>query len=116
MTTLKAQIASDVSAVFLNEEEHADSVTRYPLGDTAAGEPVTAIWEEDDPQQLLKSGKESERMGTLSIAEDQTADDRDRWLINSEIWDAVTVGRIEEGMKTVRVKRIVEEYRKPRRP
>lgn len=116
MSSLKDQIAADVSSVFLNTGEFADQVTRYPLGDTAAGKPVIGVFEEDDPQELLKSGKEIERMGTLHIAEDQEADSRDRWKINEEIWDAESVGRIEEGMKTVRLKRIVEEYRNTTRP
>ena len=116
MTTLKEQIASDVSSVFLNTDEHADSITRYPLGDTAAGEPVTGIFEEDDPKQLLQAGREIERMGTLHISEYQTADGRDRWKINDEIWDAESVGRIEDGMKTVRLRRIIEEFRNTTRP
>lgn len=46
--TLKQQMTADVSTVFLNTDEFAETVTHYPAGNLAAGASVSAVVDRDN--------------------------------------------------------------------
>lgn len=109
--SLASLIAADVSDVFLDTDEHAASVTRYPAGDTTSPATVTAIWCEDELATDSKTrGRDIVRMGSLRVDDAQATDPKDRWLIDSETWETIAVGK-EEGMKKLRLQRVEPESR-----
>jgi len=107
--TLASQMASDVSSVFLNTEEHAEAVTRVPVSGGSAS--VLAVWEPDEYQSIagprvdMSAGRRVERTGRLFISSTQTALLTDTWTINGETWLPEKVGSSDFGCKIVFVKR-----------
>lgn len=55
MATLKSQMVSDVAAVFLRTDEHADTIWLWPRGNRNAGRQITAIVD----QNALEGSRES---------------------------------------------------------
>lgn len=115
--TLASQIQSDNAAVFLNTDDFAQSVTRYPLAVTADAVAVTAVWEPDEPSvtgmgsaQNRERGLDNDRKGTLRIAETVGADTRDTWLIASQLWSTLSVQTVD-GMQYCRLQRWENELR-----
>lgn len=104
--TLADQMASDVTDVFLNTDEHATSFTYTPpLGGTPGS--VTGIWElgetkvEKDHQGnvevvhpatlLVESGEVFAREGILTVA--------------NESWPVTVVGKDNAGMRVIQFER-----------
>lgn len=104
--TLADQMESDVAGVFLQDEEHAQSVTRTP----ATGDPVTvtAIWEPNDtrmrsnqPEVEHDTGKSHVWKGRLYVASSVTVADSDQWTIDGETYQTHVVGKNEGGMRSI---------------
>lgn len=103
--TLKEQIVDDVGDVFLDTDDFAEQVTRYPSGDTGSGVAVTAIWFESSQSRDRSAGDETDRSGELSIASSVTVTITDTWLIASEVWQTKTIGFIDGGMRVLTLTR-----------
>lgn len=85
--TLKSQMAADIDAVFLNTDEHADSVTRYIVGSTSNTESVTVVFEPQSSQRDTQRGQENVRTALLYMNAGQSTDSGDGWLIDGERWE-----------------------------
>ena len=84
--------------------EFADSMTRYIAGDANSSESVTAIWTEEKSDKDTSRGEENVRTGTLLIRDTQAALTTDRWLIDGETWETISVGKAPGGMKELKLK------------
>lgn len=103
--SLATQIQSDVSDVFLNTSDFAESVTRYPLGATGSPESVTAVFAERDASQDTTRGDDNNRTATIHVASSVDADPRDTWLINSEVWETTAVKGSGDGMAVIELRK-----------
>ena len=92
-------------------DHFAETVTRYPLGVVANSEPVTAIFIESKPVRDTSRGEEVVRKGELHVKDSVTVDEKDQWLINSELWQTLAVGGVEGGMRILQLQRNDPETR-----
>jgi len=110
--TLHDLIIEDVGEVFLQTDDFAETVMRYPLGQPAAAEQVTAIFVEDresgsnevDGDGVTPEGPRGERIrssGRLYVSVDVPVDDRDRYLIAGVVWSVKRQMSVDEGMREV---------------
>ena len=109
--TLADQMASDVSDVFLNTDEHAETITRVP----ASGDPVTgiaAVWEPEDSRMraaqndvVHDSGKALVWRGRLYVSSDLTVAETDSWTIDGENWECMEIGKPSGGMLAIDLQR-----------
>lgn len=77
------------SAVADLQYEFGDALTRYPLRDMGAGEPITGVFVEsasDGLFSMLAEGDQISRSGTFELSVDATTDDRDLFLIRGILW------------------------------
>lgn len=113
--TLKSLITSDVTSVFLNTDEFAERVTRYPCGDRVGGGfSVTGVFEEQEPAKDTSRGQANVRRGTLHVAAGTDVSDNDSYLINSELWQLESWGRTDSAMMALELVRHEEHRRKVR--
>ena len=113
--SLASQIAADITSVFLNTDEVARSVTRYPLGVVPNAVPITVIWEPDDDEkrnsgQHEERGRDNIRMGWLRVAAAAAVVPADRWLIDSAVWETQGIQTVD-GMQYARLVRVENELR-----
>lgn len=114
--TLKTEMAADVSAVFLDTDEFASSVTHRPLGVSADDVAVTAIVELDfedgsglagasgEPHET-QDGERDVRYAAIEISTSVSHDYRDQWVISSEVWHAVRVLSRDDDMQRILLRR-----------
>lgn len=112
--TLKDVMASDVTNVFLNTDEHAESVTRYSLGDTSNPDTLTVVWEEEDAEDDRQRGQELVRRAKLHVKTSDSPNVKDRWRKGSQNWETESVGPVEGDLTVVTVIRHEEEKRRPK--
>jgi hypothetical protein len=95
--TLKDTIASDVDAVFLDEDDFAETITYYPLNDQNSGTDYLAVvdldHEEgpnmvsgDGPVMVDPKGERERRTGIIEITSTLEVSDGDSFLIREELW------------------------------
>lgn len=114
--TLSSLITSDVSGVFLNTDDFAETVTHWPLGVSANAASVTAVFIEgqggsEDPRRDLSRGEEVVHRARLYVPSGTSTDERDIWVVNSVQWQTLAVGPTEGGMTTVQLQRNDRERR-----
>lgn len=103
--SLATQIEGDVEGVFLNTDDFAQTVVRYPLAVTGSPESVIAVFAEKDASQETTRGDENERTATLHVAASVDADPRDTWLINSEVWQVTAVKGGGDEMQVIELRK-----------
>lgn len=104
------------------QEEHGESVTRYPLGDESAGASVSGVivslGREDAKDMQLnrdEKGKRIIRHGLLTLSVSVEVDDRDTWLIRSERWKTIRVKGRDAATQHVEIRRVIPiDTSKPR--
>lgn len=95
MGQLHDLILADVQNVFLNTDEFAETVYRYPLGNANAAQAMSGIFIEDreqgtnqvDGDGVVPNTNKGERIrisAYLYLSADETVDDRDSFLIPSQ--------------------------------
>lgn len=105
--TLKALIAADVSNVFLNTDEFAESVTRWPQGYEGSAVTVTAVWEPDDvSHQFSGDGESYTQEGSLHVVSSMTIHREDVWIIGDERYATVDTGKVEGGLRSLRLRSV----------
>ncbi|MEQ8636907.1 hypothetical protein [Gimesia maris] len=88
--SLKDLIAADVSNVFLNTNEFAETVTHWPAGVEDDEEDRTVIFFESPPfVEKRDRGKYLVRKARLKIASSVTIRKSDVWFRNSARWETV---------------------------
>lgn len=110
--TLASQMAADVGAVFLNTDEHAQSVTYTGPSSGAASSSVTVIFEPEEqaestnePKPMESRGKEQERRARLFLASSDTVAVEGTFTIGGETWVVESVGSVLAGMRSVSIVR-----------
>ena len=111
--TLKQQMAADIAGVFLNTDEHADSITRYIQGSESNTESVDAVFDEKDSSRDEQRGEDNVRRACLYLDPDQETTVDDGWLIEGNRWETVSEGS-DGGMKVVQIQRVDEQRRFPK--
>ena len=122
MATLKAQMAADVSAVFLNTDEHATAVIFYPRGNRSAAMSVNVVVHEgalEGTREARGDGVVLDRADGYSLRESIILDmaasvavenppnprQPDMFLVSGEIFCAKRVMGRDDDMQSVLVVR-----------
>ena len=112
--TLKSQMTSDVSAVFLDTDEMAESWTQWPQGVESNAATVTVVPEipvSEPAERRLDRGDEQRIEIEIWLASSVTVHVDDVWLDeNSNRYDATALHPIEKGMRRVTVVRIDKQH------
>lgn len=103
--TLASQMETDVADVFLNTDEHAQTVTRVAGGVSTS---VNAVWEPMEsqsdttgPEVTHETGKALVWRGRLYVASSQTVAETDEWTIDGETYQCVEIGKPSGGMRVI---------------
>lgn len=109
-------VAADAAA-FLAEFGRED-IIRWPCGDQAREETITAIFDQDDETQEGNSnngdqvrdedGSKVLRVGLLDVPVSQEIDDRDVFLIDGKRWHVTRSQGEDAGMRTWVLERVEE--------
>lgn len=103
--SLKELMIADVDDVFLNIDDHADDVTRYPLGVIANAVTVTAVVDFVRATTQNEFGLVDVVTGTMLIGSAVTVHRNDTWLIDGNLYVTTTITPSDmRGMKIVEVK------------
>lgn len=104
--SLSDLMTADVSSVFLNTEDFAEGVTHWPAGDSGIAATVTALFFEIPRIEVKEDrGKKIIRRAVIQIASSTTVAKKDVWFRNSERWETVTTGNVENGLLRVHLTR-----------
>lgn len=108
---LNELIESQATTVFLNTDQFAEEVTHRPLGDDARDAAVIAnvVWEQTAENQ--DGGVGNRLKGQLDVAGELAVDPTDRWVIDGEEYQTLTVGNPQGGLRQVTVQRITTQRR-----
>ena len=105
--TLREQMEDDVEAVFLNEDEHAETVTRTPRGGGSTND-FLAIVDVLETELDAKEGKQEIRKATMLFASDETVNVDDTITYGGVVLMVKTVSLASVGMKTAMLTRSVK--------
>ena len=105
--TLASQMLSDVTSVFLNSDEHAETVTRTPYN---GGAPTSFLAIVDVLETTLdeKSGKQELRRASMMFASSVTINIDDTITYGGVVLIVKTVSLASVGMKTAMLTRSVK--------
>lgn len=105
--TLKTEIAADTTAVFLDTDDFAETVTHRPADDSDNDTDVTVVFIEERRTDTKETNKGAKyvRNAVIWVASSVTVTKKDTWIHNSEKWQTVAEGRTQGGMKQVMVTR-----------
>ena len=123
--TLAAQIALDVSAVFLETDDFAQTITHYPEDDRESGESVVAVFDLDqleggggvdgegrrihsDANSTIREAGVVECATTVDVTTGRTQRNS-TFLIDGEIWQAKRILSKDTDMQSVLVIRIASK-------
>jgi hypothetical protein len=101
--TLASQIASDVSAIFLELDDFAVQMRRYVGGDSANQVVFTGIitWQATTYEE--DRGRGTRRRGEILVADSVDVAVTDSILIGTDLAQVEAVGQSQDGAKTVYV-------------
>lgn len=84
----------------------AETLTRNPAGVTADGIAVEdCIFQETTLARDRSRGDSTMRTGVLEIPEERTVLLADTWTIGNELWQVVTLGRVQNGKRIAELRR-----------
>lgn len=107
--TLSSGIAADISDVFMQVDDFAETVVRQVSGNPASTESQTAVVLFDDSMIDRNRGKGQLTDGSLEIAESATVTKDDSYLIEDVRYEVVLVHPAVHGMKKVDLRRYAAE-------
>ena len=111
--TLKDLMAADVSGVFLNTSDFAETITHRPGGVAASDTPVTVVFEQSEGDGANRkddsTGEARVSTATIWAATSLGVAATDQFVRNSEVWSVLTVSPNEEGMQRCMVQRVSED-------
>jgi len=105
--TLADDLVSDATAVFLNTNDFARTVSRLPGGE-GSGVSVVAIIDDMGDGGLemeTASGVMVQRTMRLEVAESQAVTYDDQWVIDGERWETIGCPPGRDGIRVVTVRR-----------
>lgn len=103
--SLSSLIAADVASVLMDDAGFAESVTRYPLGDTSSGVSALAVFFEQEAERDVTAGEQVIRRGAIHLSSSVAIDTRDSWSIRGELWQTIAVESAQLGSRIVQVQR-----------
>lgn len=104
--TLKDLMASDMTDVILNDDEHAISVTQWPQGvEGSAVSPITAVFNAIETRRELTRGVEYVFRATLTLLASVTVNPQDVWVIDEVTYQTLKIGDAEEGGRIIEIQR-----------
>lgn len=116
--TLADLITADVSTVFLNTSDFAESITHRPGGVSANDTAVTVVFIPDQGSTANRkddtTGEARVSTATIHAATSLGIAAADQFVRNSEVWSVLTVGPDSGGMQKVAVQRVTEDRRATR--
>lgn len=108
------------------QAEHGEDVTHYPLGAVQDAAPLAGVMvslsKEDMRDQSTgletvrdDKGKRIVRTGILTVPASVSVDDRDTWLVRTEVWHTVRVKGRDPIFQQVEIRKSIPiETRRPR--
>lgn len=105
--TLREQMADDVTDVFLNEDEHAETVTRTPRGGGSTTSFV-AVVDVLETELDTKEGKQEIRKASMLFASDKAVNVEDTITVDGVALVVKSVSLASVGMKTAMLTRSVK--------
>ncbi|WP_417850165.1 hypothetical protein [Thalassoglobus sp.] len=108
--SLKSLISGDVSNVFMNTSEFAETITRFPHN-VGAGVQVTAIIAIEDGETDEEAGKAHVHIGTALVEDSVIVKVRDRFTIRGDSVQVTKVKKTTAGMIKFWWKRVEHESR-----
>lgn len=109
--SLLTLMASDAAALVLNTDDAAQSVIHRPLNNPSNDAAVVGVFCEDQPVQSMERGQGVTRKATLTVGSGVSLSERDRWQVNGEWWDAVTIQQDGGGLQVVHLQMRSDELR-----
>lgn len=107
--TLYDLITADVSAVILNTDDFAESVTQIRSDGTNTT--ITAIPHYEEPKVVVRDGgSKTVHSAQLDVPDSATLDLSDRWTFGGHTWECVAIGDSDAGLVPVMVERREREY------
>lgn len=97
-------------------EEFGDQITHRPFSDDANDSAVVAIVVWDPPVEDAQPGKGTRLTGKLEVAGDLACDVSDQWVIDDVLYQTVTVGEPQGGLRTITIQRTTTQRRTKGRP
>ena len=104
-------IAADASAVFLNTEDFAETVTHRPLGNDGDDVAVTAIVVWDKAGENGDGGKGTKLSGRLDVAGSLAVAETDQWVVGGVLYQTLSIGEPQGGLRMVMIQRTKIERR-----
>lgn len=131
--TLASQIALDVSAVFLDTDDFAQTITHYPEDDRERRESIVAIFDRDDLEGASSGldgdarrlhNEDASTVRESGVVECSTAVEvttgreqyNSTFLIGGQIWTAKRVLSIDADMQSVLVIRVASKTTRRTKP
>ena len=106
MTTLKQQIASDVSAVFLDTDEFAETWTQWPRGVEANAASVVVVPDLPMAERKTHRGEEQIQKPEIWVADSVTVHEKDVWIDEgATAWQAVVIYPVEGDMRRIEIQK-----------
>lgn len=107
--TLSSLISSDVSSVFLNTGEFAETVTRYARGSASSQTSLTAVVSLEQPDFESSRGRGFEIRGAAMFASTVTLNQADALIVRGERYEVRTVKPAAFGIIEVTLVRYVPD-------
>lgn len=91
-------IATDVTGVFLQVDDFAETIIRYAAGDRSKASSITGLvtWKTDDVDNDNR-GRGTDRRGEVMFSESVTVTLTDQLKINGKTYQVETVGPVHDG-------------------
>lgn len=116
--TLADLMASDVTGVFLNTSDFAESITHRPGGVPASDTTATVVFDQGtgngDNRKDSSAGEARVSTATVYAAASLAVAAGDQFVRDSEVWAVTTVAPDESGMQRCMVQRVDEDRRNTR--
>jgi hypothetical protein len=112
--TLREQIIADVSTVFLNTDEFAETCRRLVDGEESLSRPIVGIPSNDQFAAEDLRGRGYTHMRFFTIAEDTVLNEKDAIRIGSLRYEVESIADPVSGMKTARLIRYQQEVKSGR--
>jgi hypothetical protein len=114
--TLRAQITSDVAAVFLETDDFAETIVHYPAGKVQDAESITAVVDYDTLEATPDEGGKIRQRALLELAISVTVtierglQSSSTFEIDDELWVAQDIVGKDHAMQTVEIWKVDQKH------
>lgn len=107
--TIRSLIDSQASSLLIDTDAFAETVTRRKGGKCTRSVNQTAVVFWESPEVERGRGKGTLYASSMELASANPVEEGDSYLINSIVYEVVTVGRAVHGLKNVTLRRMDSE-------